>query len=128
VFEKLRADWRRGRASKFIRLGENWTFEYKTRAGPMILAGRFREEGTTLILIFWDIHAKDVLERGEYRADVGLASVRGFLEWVAGMASDLGYTRLRVVGSRTKRNEKRGGRQQFEFDLARYLRGSGAAR
>ena len=128
MLNKLRADWRRGRATKFIRLGEHWTFEYETRAGAIILFGRFEAEGDTLILIFREIYAKDVLEKGEYQADVGLASVRGFLEWVGGMASDLGYTRLRVEGTRTKRKRTGAGRQRFEFDIARYLRSSGAAR
>lgn len=122
VLDKLRADWRRGRARKFIRIGEDWTYEYETPAGTIMLFGRFQAEGTTLLLIFSNIYAKDVLEKGEYRANAGLASVRSFLDWVAGMASDLGYTRMRVAGLRTTRNDKRGGRQRFEFDLANYLR------
>jgi hypothetical protein len=128
VLRKLRADWRRGRATRVIRLGEDWTYEYDTPAGPIMVVGRFRAEGETLILIFKEIYAKDVLDKGPYRAAGGLAAVRGFLEWVAGMASDLGYTRMRVQGQRTTRNEKRGGRQQFEWDLARYLRGDGRPR
>jgi hypothetical protein len=128
VLSKLRADWRRGRARKFIRIGEDWTYEYDTPAGPIILVGRFEAEGETLILIFNEMYAKDVLEKGEYRADVGLPSVRRFLDWVAAMAVDLGYTRMRVAGQRTKRNVKRGGRQRFEFDLDHYLRGGKHAR
>jgi hypothetical protein len=128
VLDRIRADWRRGRALKFIRLGEDWTYEYETPAGPIILVGRFEAEGETLILIFKEMYAKDVVEKGEYRADAGLPSVRKFLDWVAGMASDLGYTRLRVAGIRTKRNDRRGGRQRFEYDLANFLRGSRSSR
>jgi hypothetical protein len=121
VLEKLRADWRRGRALKVIRLGEDSTFEYKTPAGPVILIGRFDADEDTLVLTVREIYAKDVMgPRGPYKADAGLASVRGFAEWVAEMASDLGYTRLRVGGKRTK---GRRGHQSFEFDLGRYLRG-----
>ncbi|HST26205.1 MAG TPA: hypothetical protein VLJ76_09445 [Gaiellaceae bacterium] len=128
MLSKLRADWRRGRASKFIRLGEGWTYEYKTPVGPMILVGRFEAEDETLILIFREIYAKDILEKGPYRADGGLENVRRFLEWVAGMAIDLGYTRMRVEGTRTTRKRRGAGRQRFEFDLARYLRGSRGSR
>ena len=128
MFERLRADWRRGRARKFIQIGENWTYEYETPTGPVMILGRFEEEGETLILIFREIFAKDVLEKGEYRATPGLAHVRKFLAWVAEMASDLGYKRLRVAGARTTRNDKRGGRQRFEFDLAQYLRNGKRAR
>jgi hypothetical protein len=35
---------------------------------------------------------------------------------------------LRIAGARTSRNDKRGGRQRFEFDLARYLRDGERAR
>ncbi len=127
MFERLAATRRRRRADKFIRVGENWTFEYKTPAGPIILNGRFEAEDKTLILIVREIYAKDVLERGEYQAQPGLASVRGFLESVAELAVLLGYTRLRVAGQRTKRHLRRGGRQRFEFDLDHYLRGRGLA-
>jgi hypothetical protein len=128
VFERIRAGWRRGRASKFIRIGEDWTYEYDTPVGPIVLVGRFEAEGKTLILIFREMYAKDVLEKGEYQATPGLPHVRKFLDWVAGMAIDLGYTRLRVAGVRTKRNDKRGGRQRFEHDLASYRRGSRGGR
>jgi hypothetical protein len=112
------------RARSFIQVGKDWTFEYATPAGPIMLVGRFEAEGRTLILIFREIYAKDVLDKGAYRAEPGLASVRRFLEWVAEMAVDLGYTRLRVAGRRTTRDLKRGGRQRFEFDLSQYLRTS----
>jgi hypothetical protein len=128
VLERVAAAARRRRARRFITLGEDWTYEYDTPIGVVILHGCFEEEGKTLILIFRNIYAKDVLEKGEYQAEPGLASVRNFLEWVAEMAVELGYTRMRVAGARTKRNDKRGGRQRFEFDLAQYLRVRGAAR
>ncbi|HEX3454361.1 MAG TPA: hypothetical protein VHS03_07030 [Gaiellaceae bacterium] len=128
MLERVAAAARRRRARKFITVGENWTFEYDTPIGVVMLHGRFEEEDETLILIFLNIYAKDVLEKGEYQAEPGLASVRKFLEWVAEMAVELGYTRMRVAGARTKRNDKRGGRQRFEFDLAKFLRGAGAAR
>jgi hypothetical protein len=128
VLSKLRADWRRGRARKFITVGENCTFEHKTPIGPVVLHGRFEDDGKTLILIVRNIYAKDVVAKGEYRAEPGLGSVRSFMEVIAEMAAELGYTRMRVQGQRTTRNLKRGGRQQFEFDLARFLRGRGAAR
>ena len=124
MLNRIRADWRRGRARKFIELNKNWTFEYDTRAGPITIAGQFRAEDTTLVLVLWDIHSKDALETGGDRPDAGVGEVRRFLEWVAGMAADLGYTRLRVKGSRTKR----GGMSQIEFDLARYLRSPGRSR
>jgi hypothetical protein len=128
VLERVAAARRRRRAHKFITVGKNWTFEYKTPVIPLVLHGRFEDEGETLILIIRNMYAKDVLEKGEYRADVGTPSIRLFLEWVGEMAAELGYTRMRVQGQRTTRNDKRGGRQQFEFDLARYLRRPGAAR
>jgi hypothetical protein len=128
VLERLAAAARRRRARKFITVDENWTFEYQTPIGPVIVHGRFEDEGETLILIIRNIYAKDVLEKGEYRAEPGLGAVRHILGWMAEMAVELGYTRMRVQGQRTTRNVKRGGRQQFEFDLAQYLRGPGAAR
>jgi hypothetical protein len=128
VLERVAAAARRRRARKVITVGENWSYEYDTPIGVVIVHGRFEDEGKTLIVIFRNIYAKDVLERGEYRAEPGLGSVRQFLEWVAEMAVELGYTRMRVQGQRTTRNLKRGGSQRFEFDLAQFLRGAGAAR
>lgn len=120
MFDKLRADWRRGRARKFIQFGQDWTFEYKTKtAGSVMLVGRFEEDGDTLVLTFREIYAKAVLTEGPYIAPMGIGATRGFLEWVAGMASDLGYTRLRAGGRRTK---GRRGFQSFEFDLDHYFR------
>ena len=128
MFSRFRAEWRRARARKFISVGENCTFECKSAVGPVVVHGRFEEEDKTLILIIRNIYARDVLEKGEYRAEPGLAAVRHVLRGIAQMAAELGYTRFRITGQRTKRHYKRGGRQQFEFDLARYLRDSEAAR
>jgi hypothetical protein len=82
----------------------------------------FKAEDDTLVLIFFSIYAKDVLDKGEYQAPLGLRGVRGFLELCARLGADAGFARMRVAGQRTKRNDKRGGRQRFEFDLAQYLR------
>jgi hypothetical protein len=121
VLEKLRADWRRGRALKFIRLGEDWTFEYKTKtAGSIMLLLRFDAEGDTLVLTIREMYAKAVLgPKGPHVAHMGIGAIREFLEWVAEMARDLGYTRLRAGGRRTK---GRRGFQNFEFDLDHYYR------
>jgi hypothetical protein len=121
VFEKLRADWRRGRAARNLRLGENVTLEFDTpTAGPVIFYGRFDPDGETLVYTVHEIYAKDVLAKGPYQADAGLREMRSFAEWVARMARDLGFTRLRVYGQRSK---GRRGYQNFEFDLDRYIRG-----
>jgi hypothetical protein len=122
MFEGIGAARRRRRARKLIKVDDNWTFEYDTQAGTIMVHGRFQAEGETLIVIFRNIYAKDVLDKGEYRADAGLASVRLFLRWIAEMAAELGYTRIQVRGQRTTRNVKRGGGQRFEFDIARFLR------
>jgi hypothetical protein len=124
MFEGIGAARRRRRARKLIEVGENWTFEYDTPAGTIMVHGRFEAKGETLVVIFRNIYAKDVLEKGEYRAEPGLASVRIFLQWIAEMAAELGYTRMHIRGQRTTRNVKRGGGQRFEFDIARFLRTS----
>jgi hypothetical protein len=123
VFDGLRAKWRRGRANKNIRFGEDVTFEFNTATvGPVILVVRFEGDSETLVLTFLEIYAKDVMgPTGPYRAKAGLAEVRRFLDWIAGMAADLGYTRLRVRGQRTRTRRKK--LQLFEFDLANYRRG-----
>jgi hypothetical protein len=130
VLSKLRADWRRGRALKTLKLGERqyWEWESGTEAGRLCADLLFRPEGETVVLVFFSIYAKDVLERGEYQAELGLAGGRRFLEMIAQTAADAGFSRLAVAGQRTKRNLKRGGRQRVEFDIANYLRGSRAAR
>ena len=120
MLEKVKADWRRGRALKYIRVGEHFTYEYDTPGGPIMLVGRFDADGETLVVKFHEIYAKDVLEKGQYQADMGVPHIRDWLEWVAGMAGDLGYTRLRAGGRRTKGKR---GYQNFEFPLDRYLRG-----
>jgi hypothetical protein len=121
VFEKLRADWRRGRALRFFDLGKNVTFEFDTpSAGPIVFFGRFDPDGETLVFTVHEIYAKDVLVKGPYRAEAGLREMRRLAEWLAGMASDLGYTRLRFSGQRSK---GRRGVQDFEFPLDTYFRG-----
>ncbi len=129
MFERIRADWRRGRALKQLKLGERQYWEWESgTAGTICGDLLFRAEDETLVLVFFSIYAKDVLEKGEYKADVGLGASRGFLEKIARLAADAGFSRLAVAGQRTKRHHKRGDRQRFEFDLAQYLRGSRAAR
>ncbi len=126
MLSKLRDDWRRGRALKTLKLGERqyWEWESKTEAGTICGDMLFKAEDDTLILIFFDIWAKDVAEKGQHRAPLGLDGVRAFLDLCAQLGADAGFARMRVAGQRTKRHLKRGGRQRFEFDLARYLRGS----
>ena len=130
MFERIRADWRRGRALKQLKLGERqyWEWESNTEAGVICGDMLFRAEDDVLVLIFFSIYAKDVEEKGEYQAPLGLDGVRAFLELCAQLGADAGFSRMRVAGQRTTRHHKRGDRQRFEFDLARYLRGSGAAR
>jgi hypothetical protein len=130
VLDRLRADWRRGRALKALKLGERQYIEWAsgTPAGTVCAEILFKAEDDTLILIFFGIWAKDVAEKGEYQAPLGLDGVRSFLELCAQDGADAGFARMRVAGQRTKRSVKRGGRQRFEFDLAQYLRGSRGSR
>ena len=130
VFERLRADWRRGRALKQLKLGERqyWEWDSDTEAGRLCADLMFRPEGETVVLVFFSIYAKDVLEKGEYQAQLGLAGGRRFLEIIAQLAADAGFSRLAVAGQRTKRHYKRGERQRIEFDLAQYLRRPRASR
>ena len=131
MLSKLKADWRRGRALKQLNLGERqfWEWDSKTDAGIICGEMIFSADGETLVLFFRHIHAKDVEEKGDYQAPLGLDGVRSFLAICAQLGADAGFTRMRVEGQRTTRHLKREGeRQQFEFDLARYLRGPGAAR
>jgi hypothetical protein len=130
VFDRIRADWRRGRALKQLKLGERQLWEWDTGTDVGLVCGEmlFQPEGDTLILVFFNIWAKDVAEKGEYQAPVGLGAARKFLELCAQLAADAGFKRMRVAGQRTKRHYKRGGAQRFEFDLAQYLRGGERAR
>lgn len=130
MFERIRADWRRGRALKLLQLGQRQYVEWasNTEAGTVCAELLFRAEDDTLVLIFFSIYAKDVAEKGEYQAPLGLHGVRSFLELCARRGADAGFSRMRVAGQRTKRNDKRGGKQRFEFDLAQYLRGGARAR
>jgi hypothetical protein len=130
VLERIRADWRRGRALKQLKLGERqyWEWESGTEAGVICGDMLFKAEEETLVLIFFSIYAKDVEEKGEYQAPLGLDGVRSFLELCAQLGADAGFARMRVAGGRTKRNDKRGGRQRFEFDLAQYFRSPRSSR
>jgi hypothetical protein len=130
VLERLRADWRRGRALKQLKLGERqyWEWDSKTAAGTICAYMRFDAEGDVLALTFHEMWAKDERaitvegKHGARRADLTLAGVRAFLEIVAGLAADAGFARLRVGGQRMR--QRRQLPQSFEFDLARYRRGS----
>jgi hypothetical protein len=130
LLDRVRADWRRGRALKYLSLGRRQHIEWAsgTAAGTVCAEMIFRAEDDTLVLIFFAIYAKDVSEKGEYQAPLGLHGVRRFLELCAQHGADAGFARMRVAGQRTKRNDKRGGRQRFEFDLAQYLRGPRTSR
>jgi hypothetical protein len=130
VLERIRADWRRGRALKQLKLGKRqyWEWQSNTEAGTICGDMLFKAEDDTLILIFFDIWAKDVAEKGQYRAPLGLRGVRAFLELCAQHGADAGFARMRVAGQRTTRHYKRGERQRFEFDLAQYLRSPRASR
>ena len=130
MLDRIRADWRRGRALRQLKLGERqyWEWESNTAAGTICGDMLFKAEDDVLVLIFFSIHAKDVEEKGEYQAALGLDGVRAFLELCAHLGAAAGFARMRVAGQRTKRNDRRGGRQRFEFDLAQYLRGGEHAR
>jgi hypothetical protein len=121
VLEKLRADWRRGRALKYIRLGEAFNYTWNTPTAGRILARvRFDAEDDTLVFKVLEINSEEVMgPKGPHRADVGLREIRTILDWIADMATDLGYTRLRVEGQRTNARRRY---QRFEFDLAQYHR------
>jgi hypothetical protein len=129
VLRKLRADWRRGRALKTLKLGERqyWEWDSNTPAGTICANMTFDADGDALVLIFHEMWAKDESaitvegKHGARRADLSLAGVRAFLELVAGLARDAGFSRLRVGGQRTR--ERRQRVQSFEFDLARFRRG-----
>jgi hypothetical protein len=123
VFERIRADWRKGRALKYIKLGEPFNYTWKSKtAGEIVARVRFDAEGETLVMTVREIGS--VAHQSTERVDWGLREIRDMLEWVAGMAADLGYTRMRLTGPRAKRAQ---GHQTFEFDLERFRRGSGAA-
>jgi hypothetical protein len=129
VLERFRADWRRGRALKQLKLGERqyWEWDSETAAGTICAYMTFEAEGETLELTFHEMWAKDEStitiegKHGARRADLTLTGVRAFLALVAGLATDAGFSRLRVGGQRTRHRRTRA--QRFEFDLARYRRG-----
>jgi hypothetical protein len=127
VFERIRADWRRGRALKYVKLGEPFNYTWKTEsAGEVFVRVRFDADGDTLVLTIREIGAADPIDSGGrlVKADLGLRELRTILDWVGDMAADLGYTRLRVEGPRSKRPQ---GHQRFEFDVDRFRRRREAA-
>jgi hypothetical protein len=124
VLSKLRADWRRGRATRYIKLDEGVNYSWSTKtAGEVVVRVRFEAHGETLVMIVREIGSADKMSAA--RVDVGIREIRGMLNWVAQMAADLGYTRLRVEGPRTTRPE---GKQSFEFPLDRFIRSRQARR
>jgi hypothetical protein len=134
VLSALRANWRKGRALKALKLGERqyWEWDSKTAAGTLCANLRFDVEGDALVLTFAEIWAKDpevaaVVGRNDTpRADLGLRGSFTFVEIVARLAEDIGCTRLRIRGQRTRARRTR--LQDVEFDLARFRRGHRAGR
>ena len=123
MLDKLRGDWRRGRALKALKLGERqyWEWESETDAGRVCANLTFFAEGETLVLRFLEIWAKEAeLGTGRQRADLGLPGARRFLGIVSDLAADTGFTRVRVSGQRTRQRRKKG--QRVEFDVERYRR------
>jgi hypothetical protein len=129
VLKKLRADWRRGRALKALKLGERqyWEWDSKTSAGTLCGNLRFDVEGDALVLTFAEIWAKDpdvatIQGRNDTaRADLGMRGSFAFVELVAALAEDVGCTKLRIRGQRTRARRTR--LQDVEFDVARFRRG-----
>ena len=129
MLNRLRADWRRGRALRTLKLGERqyWEWDSNTDAGTICANMTFAADGDVLVLTFHEMWAKDDAavtiegKHGARRANLSLAGVRAFLDLVAGLAADAGFARLRVGGQRTR--ERRAREQRFEFDLGRYRRG-----
>ncbi len=122
MFERIRADWRRGRALKYVKLGEPFNYTWKTAsAGELFVRVRFDADGDTLVCTIREIGSADPIDPDgrPTKADLGLRELRTVLDWIAGMAADLGYTRLRVEGPRSKRPQ---GHQRFEFELDRFRR------
>src|SRR5437764_3541317 len=111
VLRKLRADWRRGRALKSLKLGERqyWEWDSKTDAGTLCAYLRFYPEGDSLVLTFYEIWSKDPERtkepspvQGVRRADLGMRGSFAFIRIVADLALDLGYERLQIRGQRTR--------------------------
>ena len=123
MLSKLRADWRRGRALRALKLGERqyWEWESETDAGLLCANLTFRTDGDVLVLVFHEIWAKEVEgERGPHRADLGLSGAHRFLEVVSELAEAAGFARVRIGGQRTRHRRKQA--QRVEFDVARYRR------
>jgi hypothetical protein len=129
VFERIRADWRRGRALKTLKPGERqvWEWESKTEAGTLCGVLRFDLDEDVLVLTFAEIWPKDpavatIVGRNDTpRADLGLGASFAFVELVAGLAHDVGCTKFRIRGQRTRARRTRV--QNVEFDVARFRRG-----
>ncbi len=134
VFEKFRADWRRGRALKTLRLGERQYGEWdsKTDAGTMCAYYRFDPDGETLVMTFHEMWAKDegrLVHEGRHgvqRANLTVQGARAFIDLAAGLAADAGFARLRFKGQRMR--QRRESQQVVELDVARYRRRRGSAR
>ena len=128
MLSKLRADWRRGRALRQLKLGERqyWEWDSKTAAGILCGNLRFDVEGDVLILTFAEIWAKDpavanIVGRNETpRADLGVRGGFAFVQLIADLADDIGCTKLRIRGQRTRLRRK--DVQDVEFAVARFRR------
>ncbi len=128
MFDRLRADWRRGRALRQLKLGERqyWEWDSKTAAGTVCGNLRFDVEGDVLVLTFAEIWAKDpdvatIVGRNDTpRADLGLKGSFAFVAVVAGLAEAIGCTKLRIRGQRTRTRRTRA--QDVEFEVARFRR------
>src|SRR5207253_2336284 len=77
-------------------------------AGAICAKLRFDAEGETLVLTFLEMWSKEVVESANphARGELGLGGVRTFLELVAGLGADCGFTRMRVGGQRTRSRRK----------------------
>jgi hypothetical protein len=123
VLERLRADWRRGRARKLIELDREIIVSFETETvGKVEIQGVFSDEGDTLHATIIAFYAHDHMTRsGEHRAPLGAREIYRFLEIVCSSAADLGYRRLRLSGKRVL-EEGRRREQDFTVDVDRFRR------
>ena len=130
MLKRLRADWRRGRALKQLKLGERqyWEWDSKTEAGTLCAYLTFGAEDEALVLTFEEIWPKDPeqtkprsAKQGVRRADLGLRGGLAFVQLVADLATDAGFAKLRIQGLRTRRRRTKP--QRVDFDLERFRRG-----
>lgn len=119
MFERWRGQWRRGRAGRVIQFGSPQLFQVASPAGLIDISVRFDQDGETLMVRILESYAHDVVEKGQYRADMGVPAVRRFLGHIARAAADLGFTRMRVSGQRTR--QRRRSDQVLDFDVAQYI-------